>query len=226
MRTRASLSILALSAIGCGSSAAPRSEDLALDEIQLIFSAASNGAVTQILVSPQDARFGSIELTGGDQLRYAASGGPEVALVEIGGAYVGQTDAPGLDFAITFARPSGDRATSTFTLPPPFAMSVPLVDAPRSTPIPVVWDAVDPAYSVSISISGPCISTLTRTLDPDPGSFTIQPADLYVIAAGACDVDVAVARRGHAVAYAPALAPPASLPVLEQVREGTITTVP
>jgi hypothetical protein len=227
---------LFLFACGCSSSPAEPtpSGGVLAGQIELLINARGNGAVAQLFVKPNEHGGPYLEIAGGDQLLFAEDGGLDVPLVRdtnpwdgIGETYDGQAETAGVNFTVTLARAGGERYSSALALPPAFALTVPQVPAPRSQDIPVVWDNLGTGYGVAITISGPCISTLSRQLEQDTGTYTIQPADLFVSAGTAdCDLEVEIDRSNAAVSYAPELSPPTWQPALEQIRTAIIHTVP
>jgi hypothetical protein len=215
-----------LTLAGCGSDPTPppTTEGKVTSAVGLHVEARSNGGETQIIVNPGDSSM-ALLLAGGDQLLFAEAGGPEVALVLAEpDRYVGQIVTPGTDFELTFARPGGQRFTSQLALPPPFALWVPPEDTPRSAPIVLTWDA-DATSPARIEVSGPCLQSISRSLEQDVGTYTLQPADLFVTdGAGSCALTAMITRDAGKLTPAPELGPTTGL--LEQIREASFTTVP
>ncbi len=215
---------LALAATGCGSSSSDPvlSEDLVIDALRLDATARSNGSTAQVVVSVRDTMGQAVTLSGADRLLFSEAGGAEVALVVLDAlSYVAQLETQATDFTLALERAGGERSEDAIALPPPFGIVTPIVEAPRSTPIPIVWDADGTSYQTQLEVDGPCLSTsLVRSLSPDPGSFTIQPADLFVAPGTvACDLDVTLTRS--------ILANTGTFTATtQQIRGATIATVP
>jgi hypothetical protein len=203
---------------------APTTEGVATGALELRVEARSNGAETQVFVSPSDGS-AALLLAGGDQLLFAEAGGAEVALVLVETAtYVGQIVTPGTAFEVTLARPGGQRFTNQLALPPPFALSVPPEGTSRSAPMILTWDA-DAAVPARIDVTSACAQAITRSLEQDVGTYTLQSADLFVTPGiTSCALLVVVTRDAGKLTPAPALGPMTSS--LEQIREATFTTVP
>lgn len=221
--------LLLLAASGCGSEEEPLTTDgIGSDDLSLVLSARSNGSTMQAVVNVEDMNGASLTLGASDQLLLAESGGAELPMVGTGSStssYAGQIATSALDFTLSLAREGGERKGGSFTLPPGFSLTVPVVDAPRSQPIPIVWDNVDPNVSTTIVFSG-CLN-LTRGLDPDTGMFEIQPADIAVSDPSlACTIDVQVTRSWKTMGHSPGLTTLKTNPVLMQIREASISTVP
>lgn len=75
-------------------------------------------------------------------------------------------------------------------------------------------------------MSSACFAPIQRTLTADTGTYTIQPADLVLHAADACDVDVEVSRWWQSGVPSPALAPSASPLWAAQIRTISLSAVP
>jgi hypothetical protein len=217
MRHRFLLASFALVVIGCGSSSEPiPSTDLATADLRLSASVRSNGSTAQAIATIADPMGAVVDLSGGDRLLFSEKNGADVEMVEVEHEYLAQLMSGATDFSLILERASGERSPTDLSLPPPFALSVPLVEAPRSTPIPIVWDTGQGDYLTTLTISGPCLSSsIVRSLSPDPGSFAIQPADLFVQPGTlACGLDVTLERSIQTTVNA------------RQIREATIATVP
>lgn len=182
---------------GCGGeSAPPTTESVALDLLNLTADVKSNGSVILASVKLFDAEYQSVTVAGGDRLLLTA-GGVEEEMVPFDGDYIEQIATSATDCAIVLARGDGARITSEFPLPPPFALYAPADPASLSAPFTFTWDADPGEHETRIEVSSPCFSLIQRSLTGDPGTYTIQPADLALSTAsyaGTCDVDVVVTR--------------------------------
>jgi hypothetical protein len=224
--TRPALAALLLIA-GCDSDppAPLGSADLSADAISLSAMLRSNGGLAQILVSPRH-EYQTVELTGGDELRFAPAGGPEQRLTLFEGSYLGQLETGAIDFDLIFVRGGGERIESPITLPPHFALAAPAGPVSRAATIPITWDAAEGVFSVLLEIDGACLTQrIVRPFASDIGAYDVQPADLFVAdGAAGCDLEVRVTRSGVDEDLAPELA--ASTAQVLQIRAVTVTTVP
>ena len=202
------------------------SNTLSTSAIELTASIRSDGSLAQMFVTPIQGEGGyAITLTGGDALLVSVGGGPDQPLARFESQYLGQLPTGAVDFEIIFLRKSM-RIASAITLPPPFALAGPAAPASRSQPIPITWDAGTGSYATSLQITAPCLTRIiARKLEPDPGAFSIQPADLFVSpGTGPCDFKVEL-TRSFAGKMAPEL-DPSSGASASQIRTVTIPTVP
>lgn len=227
----------------------PTSSELPTSAISLDVALQSNGAVVQIVVTLLHES-AVTSLSGEDQLLFGPAGAPSQELTRFErervsdtedvdesdrarrsqSAYLGQLPAGATELELVLSRGDGARAVSAFTLPSPFALSVPAAPVSRAQPIPLTWDVGTDPYNARLEIDSPCLTQwIARGFEFDPGAFEVQPADLFLAEGTAdCDFRAAVTRAGAdgSARLAPELGPVHIAPWIEQVRVATFATVP
>jgi hypothetical protein len=241
------LAALFFSAVACESEPAPppASSDLEADELSLDVELRSNGGLAQIVVTVfYDS--GILTLSDTDELLFGPASDPSQRLTHFESerqkktdddseirrrsqsAYAGEFATDATDFKLVFLRSDGARIESAFTLPAPFALSVPTTPASRAAGIPTRWDVDSGPYKTQLDIQSPCLTQgIVRGFEFDPGAYEVQLADLFLKEGTLdCDLQAIVKRWGEGADFAPELAPPWHPARLEQVRVATFTTVP
>lgn len=240
---RLGLAALIVFAVACdGEPAVPStSSKLPTDTISLGVELRSNGGLAQIVVM----LFHETDVTslsGDDALLFGPASDPSQQLTRFESerthyiedqaenqrSYVGQLATDALDFELILSRRGGVRLVSTFTLPAPFALSVPAAPVSRAQIIPITWDADSGPHQTQLDIASPCLlQRIVRSFEFDPGAYEVQPADLFLDEGTMdCTFQVMVTRGSAAADFAPELAPPRSPPRIEQVRVAGFVTVP
>jgi hypothetical protein len=182
-----------------------------------------------------DVREGAtaLQLGAGDRLAASLDGAPASStwLEQVGNGYAAELAGRADTIVLALQRDAaaGPNAPSTrLTLPPAFDVVAPATPVSRSSPITITWSPVDATRAMSIEATGACISTFDRTLSHDPGTFTIQPADLFAKPGEElqpCDLVLTLRHEKGEVAFDPALGPGGRV-TLTQERVARIATTP
>jgi hypothetical protein len=240
---RLGLAALIVFAVACDSElpAPPTSSRLPADAISLGVELRSNGGLAQIVVMLFHET-GITSLSGEDALLFGVASDPSQRLTRFESerqhdiedqdrnqsSYVGQLATDALDFELVLSRRGGARLVSTFTLPAPFALSVPVAPVSRAQIIPITWDADSETHQTQLELASPCLrQRIVRLFEFDPGAYEVQPADLFLDGGAMdCTLQAMVTRGGAAADFAPEFAPPPKPPRIEQVRVAGFVTVP
>jgi len=183
---------VALSA--CFDDASKLSSDVATADLSLYVTGESTSDATtlSISLSSAEASAGLIRLVEGDRLRLT-SPGFEVVPSRGADRYVAVLPPDVGDWTLHLERPSDDGASVRIPTP---RLSRPTA-APsfsRAEGLEVRWTpSADARFPARIQLAGTCIPTVTRTLSPDPGGYTFQPADLGA-STETCDVALVLSR--------------------------------
>ena len=218
---------LALALAGCDDGAAPpESAELATGEIGVSVALLGNGAEVQLLVTAR-TEGPNIELTGGDHFVGGPEGEPEEVLAVIDQTAAAQFATAKTAFRLAFVRGTGERYEAALSLPPAYAMATPPEPLSRAEPIAVTWDPGAGDLPMRVELDGACLSSpIYRELDPDPGAFTVQPADLFVASAtNECAIEVRLRRARFEPFAVPGMGP-AVASRFEQLRDVSLETVP
>lgn len=180
---------------GCFDDASNLSSDVATADMSLYVTGESTSDATtlSISISSAEAGAGLIRLVEGDRLRLR-SPGFEVVPSRGTDDYVAVLPPDVGDWIVELERPSDDGASVRIPTP---RLSRPIAAGSfsRAEGLEVRWTPTDDArYPPTLQLAGTCIPTVTRTLSPDPGGYTFQPADLGV-STQTCDVVLVLARR-------------------------------
>lgn len=173
----------------------------------------------------------SLELGAGDRLAASLEDAPASStwLERVGNGYAAELAGHADTIVLALLRDAGANAPSTrLTLPPAFDVVAPATPVSRSSAITITWSPIDATRAMSIEATGACIATFDRTLSHDPGTFTIQPADLFAKPGEQltpCDLVLTLRREKGEVAFDPALGP-AGRATLTQERVARIATTP
>ncbi|MFT3773522.1 MAG: hypothetical protein QM820_49735 [Minicystis sp.] len=196
----------------CGGTSEPTpSTDLATSELALSATVRSNGNIAQAQASLSEADYSAVLLRAPDRLLLAA-GGVETPFVSIPSGYVGQLATTETDFAVIVERAGGVRIKSALSLPPPFVLIPPPPPVSLSQPMTFTWDLDPGDFQTSIRVTSPCFAPIQRGLTMDTGGYTLQPADLAIVAGvTTCDVEVEVTRSSQSGTIAVELAPAGSM---------------
>ncbi len=230
--------ILALAALsplaGCTSDVAPPDTSAGRATSSLSLDVTVRASDAYVLVQA-DVRDGStsLQLAAGDRLSAGFDGLPATStwLQRVGSGYAaelaGRSDT--LLLALLRDDAAAVSAPSTrLTLPPAFDVVAPTTTVSRASAITLTWSPTDATREMSLEATGACIQTLDRTLSHDPGTFTLQPADLFAKPGEQlqpCELVLTLRRAGGAVAFDPALGP-GGRATLTQERVVRIATTP
>jgi hypothetical protein len=186
--------VLAVALSGCFDEASNLSTDVATADLSLYVTGESTGDGTtlSISLSSAEASAGLIRLVEGDRLRLT-SPGFEVLPTRWADTYLAVLPPDVGDWVVELERPGDEGASAR--------LSVPTLSRPTAAPsfsradgLEVRWTPSGSTRSpVTIQLAGPCIPTVTRTLSPDPGGYTFQPADLG-LSTQTCDVTLVLGR--------------------------------
>jgi hypothetical protein len=172
-----------------------------------------------------------LQLGAGDRLSASLDGAAATGtwLERVGSGYAAELTGRANVLVLALLRDGATSAPSTrLTLPPAFDVVAPAAPVSRSSAFTLSWSPIDATRALSIEATGACISTFDRSLSHDPGTFTVQPADLFVRATEQlrpCDLVFTLRRAGGEVAYDAALGA-AGRATLTQERVVRVATTP
>lgn len=228
-------SLAALSgAAGCTSDVAPPDTTAGRATSSLSLDVTVRASDAYVLVVA-DVREGatSLQLGAGDRLSASLDGAPATStwLERFGNGYAAEIAGRSDTLVLALLRDAGAGASAPstrLTLPPAFEVVAPGGGVSRSKEITLTWSPPDATRAMSLEATGACIATFARTLSHDPGTFTIQPADLFAKPGEQlqpCELVLTFRRGTGAVAFDPALAPDGRA-TLTQERVVRIATTP
>jgi hypothetical protein len=198
--------LLALLLTGCFEvEHAVLSSDVASGDLALPLSVQATDAEVVVNVAARGPQ-GTIVLEGGDRLSVSV-GDRELAPIAVSrGSWVARGGASLFGEVVArVERPRDAPVEARAYLPAPFVVSVP-PRASRASALTVAWDAGAGPYATVLSVAGPCVSPVVRTLSGDVGTYTFNPYELASSAAapGECVATVTITKASPSVAAATA----------------------
>lgn len=155
-----------------------------------------------------------LALAAGDRLEVSLDpdGAPH-PLVAVGAGYAVELAGHPTSLVLSLRRDGARSAPATHvTLPPSFDLQGPSGPISRQAAFTLAWAPIDAGHPVSLTVDGLCLASVARfPLSDDPGTFTVQPGDLFVFDSqrgATCTLAATLVRAsGGAVVFDPALDP-------------------
>jgi hypothetical protein len=181
--------------VACSTAKPIISSDISSRDTRLLPTIAANESGA-FLEANLEGPSGPMTLVDGDRL--VARLPNEVPLVALGPGTYGLDLGPVTgNIDVVLLRTHDANVDVGIFLPAAFTLHAPTT-ASRSAELTLTWDASSGPYSVTLSINGTCVASVSRTLSFDSGSYTFNPSELATTVASTCTATVVMVRANPA----------------------------